>query len=358
MLSTESLWKKASTDVLTTGIGSLPHPYIDAALQFSLSHSIPFLPQLPGRNPNEFMVFQTLEGIVGLSQTNGGLIELEPSVWEAHRDKFDKMLDKAFSISESNWAAFDRFEPGPAYWSCWKPFLWELEERRIPFAKIQLVGPMTAQWAIRLKDGSIADRNSRFGMQVFRLVMARAIDMCRRLRAMGVVPLVFVDEPGFYGFSSANSKQKVALEELRLFLQTLKKEEALVGVHCCSNTEWATVMALPIDVLSIDVSLSLPFVVKELSALELFVHRGGRLALGIIPTGAHALKIRSFEPALLWHDLLNVLKSHISDRELVRNILSNAIYTPACGLALHSVQDAEAILSHLNEVGGFVRNYR
>ncbi|MBI1861340.1 MAG: hypothetical protein HYR96_10530 [Deltaproteobacteria bacterium] len=359
MLTSEALWRKVPEGYLTTGIGSLPHPYIDAAIQFSFAHSIPFLPQLPARNPQEFMVNQALELLPGLTPGAAGLVDLDVPMWEANRHSLEKTLAKAFDVSETSWSAFERFEPSPSVWSCWTPFLWELSERRSPIAKIQIAGPMTCQWAIRMKDGSSADHNPVLGMQVYRLVLARAIAMCRRLRAVGAVPIIFLDEPGFYGFSSSNHRQRLALEELKLFIQTLKKEEALVGIHCCSNTEWSALLELPIDVLSIDVSLSLSFLLNEPTLLESFVLKGGRLALGVIPTGSHPLKIRAFEPRLLWQQMLETFEKTFPDRStLVHRILTEALYTSACGLALHSVQDAEAILSHLIEVGEFERSFR
>jgi hypothetical protein len=50
----------------TTGIGSLPHHNIDAALSFSFKTGIPFLPQIPIRNPWEYMIAQALENLPGL----------------------------------------------------------------------------------------------------------------------------------------------------------------------------------------------------------------------------------------------------------------------------------------------------
>ncbi len=55
----------------TTGIGSLPHHNIDAALAFSFQATIPFLPQIPIRNPWEYMIAQALEGVPGLEVETG-----------------------------------------------------------------------------------------------------------------------------------------------------------------------------------------------------------------------------------------------------------------------------------------------
>jgi hypothetical protein len=345
-------WEKAPKGLLTTGIGSLPHTFVDAAMNFSFSLSVPFLPQVPIRNPREYMVGQALEGLPGLVDGDAGYSTLDLSAWEKGTKALGEKLETAFRDSDSK-AAFEAFEPSPEAWSCWNPFLYELEERGLSFAKIQISGPMTAQWALRFTDGGFADRNPEVGMQVFRLVLARAIAMCRRLRSFDVQPLIFLDEPGFYGFSAKNPRHAMALQELRLFLQTLRREGALVGIHCCSNTDWGSILGLPLDVLSIDTNLSLNLLLTQQEALRKFMSAGGRLALGIVPTGGHAVKIRAHRPELLLERLLETLEAHLSDdTALLTQILGTALYSPACGLALHSIEDAEAILGELLEFAG------
>ena len=120
-----------------------------------------------------------------------------------------------------------------------------------------------------LTDGGFADRNPEVGTQVFRLVLARAIAMCRRVRSIGVQPILFLDEPGFYGFSPKNPRHVLALQELRVFLQTMRREQVLVGIHCCSNTDWASVLSLPLDILSIDTTLSLNLLLTQTEAVAL-----------------------------------------------------------------------------------------
>ncbi len=351
------LWQAAPQGTLTTGIGSLPHAFVDAAMNFSFSLTIPFLPQVPIRNPKEFMVAQAVEGMPGVVEGDAGYVTLDLAAWNKGANALAGKLETAFLDGEIRSDAFQSFEPSPEYWSCWNPFLYELEERKIPLAKIQISGPMTTQWALRFTDGGFADRNPEVGTQVFRLVLARAIAMCRRVRATGAQPMIYLDEPGFYGFSWKNPRHAMALQELRLFLQTLRKERALVGIHCCSNTDWGAILSLPLDVLSIDTNLSLNLLLTQQEALKKFIVGGGRLSLGAVPTGVHAVKIRSHRPELLLEHLLETFDAQLGkDPELVHQILASAIYTPACGLALQSIEDAEAILGELTGLAALIKS--
>lgn len=358
MTAHSQLWESAPPGLLTTGVGSLPHAFVDAALTFSFRLSVPFLPQIPIRNPREFMVTQAVESLPGVVDGDSGYGTLDLEQWKKGAARLGERMELAFRDGETKPDAFESFEPSPESWSCWKPFLHELEERETKFAKLQICGPMTSQWALRFTDGGFADRNPEVGMQVFRLVLARAIAMCRRIRAIGTQPLLFLDEPGFYGFSAKNPRHAMALQELRIFLQTLRREQVLVGIHCCSNTDWGTILSLPLDVLSIDTNLSLNLLLTQKEAVRKFIAGGGRLSLGVVPTGGHAVKIRSFRPELLLERLLETLESHLGDdMAFVSQILGTSLYTPACGLALHSIEDAEAILGELQGFAGLCEAY-
>lgn len=330
----------------TTAIGSLPHHNIDAALTFAFRTSIPFLPQIPIRNPWEFMIAQALEGMPGLEIERDGSTALNLDVWIGRSKAFNEKLLAAYDRPADR-EAFSAFEPSSAASSSWQPFLWELEERKIKVAKLQIAGPLTSQWVLRLKDGSHTEKHPEISAQIFRLVLARAIAMSRRLLGAGIQPLLYLDEPGLYAFSPANPRHVMALQELKLVVQALKKEGVLVGLHCCSNTHWASVFQSGIDILSLDTGLSLEGVLDEKERLEVFIKEGGRLSLGVIPTAKESpLKLDAKE---IKRELDAAFAAKLGNPGLTKKILSEAIYTPACGLALHDPNDAETILETLLE---------
>ncbi|MEW6055006.1 MAG: hypothetical protein AB1540_00190 [Bdellovibrionota bacterium] len=335
---------------MATGIGSLPHHNIDAALAFAFQTSLPFLPQIPLCNPWEYMIAQALEGLPGLKVEKDGLVLLDLDYWTSRSFALNEKLEKAFSETAKH-EAFEGFEPSTANSSGWQPFVWELEERGSRLAKVQLAGPLTSQWVLKLQDGTNLSRYPEVTSQIYRLVLARALAMSRRLQKAGVQPLLYLDEPGLYAYSAAEPRHVLALQELKLLIQTLRKEGVLVGLHCCSDTDWKAVLGLGLDVLSLDTGLSLSSILEHDADLENFIQRGGRLSLGIVPTSRiSGQELQSLEARDLFLNLLETFDLKLKDRpQLVRKILTQAIYTPACGLALHSVSDAEVILDLLNQ---------
>src|SRR4051812_4546085 len=94
-----------------TGIGSLPHHHLDTALEYSLKMGIPFLPQIPIRNPWEFMIAQALEGLPGLQVENEGEVSLNIEIWQSQSHLLNRRLQTAFATWPQNQNAFEFFEP-------------------------------------------------------------------------------------------------------------------------------------------------------------------------------------------------------------------------------------------------------
>jgi hypothetical protein len=209
---------------------------------------------------------------------------------------------------------------------------------------------MTCQWALRLSDGKSLDKYPDISGQIFRLVLARSLAMTRRLQSAGITPILFLDEPGLYAYSPSNPKHLATFQELKLMVQTLRKEGAIVGLHCCSNTDWKSVLGMELNSLSLDTSLSLESLLATArEQLLAFLKRGGRMSFGVIPTG-RSPALHSLNARELYDGLATKWSEGLGDSELAAKSLREALYTPACGLALQSIPDAELISDTLNEV--------
>lgn len=331
--------------ILFTQIGSLPYHNVDMALDNSFKTEIPFFPQIPIRNPWEYMIPQALEGLPGLEIDNQGNCFLDLNVWVGRQCSFAHSLDDAFKNSSKPFS-FEAFEPSSSTASTWQPFLWELEERKIKLAKIQIAGPLTCIWTLRAKDRSPLDQHPELSSQIFKLILARATAMCRRLKFAGVTPIIFLDEPGLFALSPNQPSHVLRLQELKILIQALQKEGARVGLHCCSDPSWGMILGLGLSLISLDTHLSLNSILKYEEDLTRFLTHGGRLSLGVIPTSETLDRKQSY-----FMELADTLHSSFlnSKPELLQSVLSQSIYTPACGLALLSPERAQSIKAQLVE---------
>lgn len=361
----------------TTGIGSLPHHNLDSALDYSFRHDIPYLPQIPIRNPWEYMIPQALEGLPGLRVDSDGQAQISLPIWSSHAKEFSQRLREG----TENPAIF---EPSSSTSAAWQAFTWELEERKTRVAKIQIAGPITCQLALRLERETLAhsnrsarnrsiDQEPELGSQIFSLILLRAQAMVGRLKRLGITPVVFIDEPGLLTQGASHS---LGFRELALLVAAVQKAGAIVGVHCCSETQWQALEATGVDLISLDAQLSLSSLLKAeaLSATEAFLGRGGRLSLGVIPTALTSLSdtpttsaekkgkplsqklglatLSSDEPPGDHRNSLTVvelIRESALSAEGKRILLRESLLTPACGLALLDPRQAEEILSELQD---------
>jgi hypothetical protein len=278
-----------------------------------------------------------LEGLPGLAFDAMGMCTVDRKAWEAGAPAFSARLEAALASGE-----LSAFEPTASARRAWLPFLWEVQNRKLAFAKAQLAGPATVRWGTQLSTGGALVDDGAIDGQVFRLLMARCLAMVKALRAAGCTPLFYLDEPGLFALDTTDGQHLLMLAELRLLVVALQREGALVGLHCCGNTRWEALLGLGLDLLSFDVRLSLDAVLDVPGPLEAFLDGGGALSLGIVPTDLG-------EDADVGELVLAAgasLESVLGKARAAR-VLERSVLTPACGLALRTVLDSVRIVEQL-----------
>lgn len=331
----------------TTGIGSLPHTQLELALQMALQVDVPYLPQLPAGNASELMIPAALDGLPGLGFDPEGMVTIDLEQWRAGRDAFGERIERA--LQSEDLAAF---EPSVTACRAWKPFLWEVEHRKLALSKVQIAGPATVRWVAKTSDGTPAAQIAELDRQIFRLLLAKSLALVKALRRVGSTPILFLDEPGLYALDLRDPSHLVVLQELKMLVLAVQREGALVGLHCCSNTHWPSVLGLGLDLLSLDVRLSLDAVVEDAKAFDSFVASGAALSLGIVPT--------NLESNYVVKDLVDSVDATL--RATLRNparysaLMRRCVLTPACGLALRKVTDAEKVFEDLREAQKYLRH--
>lgn len=322
----------------TTGIGSLPHTQLELALQMALQAEIPYLPQLPSGNPSELMIPAALEGLPGASFDAEGMALVDLEAWRAKRDEFGDAIERALQGD-----SLEAYEPSPAACRAFRPFLWEVEHRKLALAKVQIAGPATVRWVTKTSTGESASRVPELDRQIFRLLLAKSLALVKAVRRTAATPILFLDEPGLYALDLRDPTHVMVLQELRVLVVALQREGALVGIHCCSNTNWAAVMGIGADILSLDVRLSLDALVEDRVAFERFLASGATLSLGIIPTNLDA----TYEVRDLVESVESALRSTLRKSDRFAEVLDRCLVTPACGLALRNIVDVERVFDDL-----------
>ena len=167
--------------------------------------------------------------------------------------------------------------------------------------------------------------------------MHRSPETSAEALAPGTPWLVVFDEPGLVG----GLRPEIELSPdgvIDLLSGALAAVEgrALTGVHCCGATDWRLVLQSGPDLISLPVGAD---VTPAAGALASFLERGGWVAWGAVATNEPLGE----QPSRSWRQLSGQwceLVQNACDPVLLRR---QALVTPACGLALHDVAQADHV---------------
>lgn len=317
-------------DIKTTGIGSLPHINVDSAISYSFRFDIPFLPQLPVYNSNEYMLFQSLFPLPGLQKPVNGIPLLDLKLWLKNRGTLHLKAEQAHKSKN-----YSEFLPPKDVSSCLNAFIFELEQNKSTEAKFQLCGPFTCINSLKLTDHTPVKQFSDIVEDIELCVDLVARALLQKTQDLKITRHLYFDEPALIIFSKQNRFHRDCLDKLRKLLNGLLTSENLeLGVHCCANTDWSEIFKLPINCISFDYQISAHHI-SELpkETWGNFQKQSKHLMAGLIPTSHTAeQRYKNMGASIL---------------ELIPLSMGKLILSPACGLAHTRITDTEEILTCL-----------
>ena len=104
-------------------------------------------------------------------------------------------------------------------------------------------------------------------------------------------------------------------------------------------------LELPLKFLSFDTGLNLGEILREKEPLLAFFRRGGRLALGLIPTQIPD----NWQPERVCEDIIKSLFEAFGPK-MGNKILTQSLLSPACGLGLRSIEESRQVFQELKKV--------
>jgi methionine synthase II (cobalamin-independent) len=315
---------------IATAIGSLPHRDATAAAALVLRciPELPAAPQLPMRTPFEGFVAQWARAIEGVRVENDGALTVHPAL--TGRAPIDTTFD---AVAHGGLLAFlDLAVAQP------KP------PKRV---KVQLAGPLSLGIGL-LEAGVPVDVAFDLAARAAR-AWARAIENLVATRLPKAALVLCFDEPALVRWHAGTApvERELATDILST---ALAAPTCLTAVHVCGHGDLRLALAAGPRLVHFDIgALDL----DDAVTLSRFLDGGGWVVWGAIPShrpvGEHA--------APMWKALLDVwceLTRRGCDPSRLR---SQALVSPACGLAGHGVSQAERMLTLAREVGGRVHDH-
>jgi hypothetical protein len=334
---------------LTTHVGSVPHKD-PVALTHRLASllDIPAWLQLPRRNYLENIYTQYAATLPG-AQVDP---EKEKAVMHTDAPDFDAQLETFYqSVIDDDLAHFaltrdcalgfftllDELQPQPAAW-----------------VKGQVMGPISFGLTVTDQALRASLYNETLADALVKNMSMNARWQIRQLKTVAENVILFVDEPYMASFGSAfiSLSREQALAYMNEVYDAVHAEGALVGVHCCGNTDWGLLLASHADILNLDAYNFLENLSLYPTELRDFLDRGGAVCWGLIPND-NRLLIET--PRSLAERLLTGFQL-ISDKASARGasigaglLASRSLLAPACGLGSTTVEIAERAFDVLAE---------
>jgi hypothetical protein len=330
-----------------TGIGSVPFTDVSAAVELIMGHlpEMPFWPQIVRLGYAEEMLPQAAGGLPALKVNESQRrVDLDPGV--------SRELALA-QFYETAWSGdLDPFAlPAGGARGFFALVKAALQSPSLPVLKGQVVGPVTFAGMVKDADERPILYDQEMTLAVAQGIARTAAWQARQFRDLGKEAVIFFDEPFLTGFGSAFlpvSQEEIthiltdALEAVRQF------GPVHLGMHCCGNTDWSLLLNLPLDILSFDSYGFFSTLLLYEKALKDFLGRGGWLAWGLVPTGAEELRDETGDS--LFARFTSQVQEMTSLGFSVSQVLSQSLFTPACGLGYLTPEEAARALALLGEL--------
>jgi hypothetical protein len=320
-----------------TGIGSLPVTSVALAIRSvaEFSPEIPFWPQLPRLSERESAVGQGLGILADLIEPRNEGYGYQ--VKEGRIDSVLKILHRSTGeLTPANAAGFGAFEEA----------LSSGLFRSAVAVKGQIEGPITLSAYLFHQGRPFLSDPALFAAIAFHVsqMICWQID---RLKSAGLPVLLFVDEPALcLEAPVANSvSQEKRLNALAVTLDGARVRGAYAGLHCCSARPFERMCRAKPDILSFDAHEGLDLFFADWHALD-FVHQGGTVAYGIVPTRPGLNAVDSASIFIRWLKAASLAGDP-------QKFAQRAMITATCGLGLldkSSVADSFGVAHSISKL--------
>ena len=338
---------------MTTAIGSVPFTDAAASARFVLDSGIdvPFWPQLPKRDFRELMNPQFAEGLPCFRTdraTKRTWFEVGDDKPEQMTHFYEKLLagdHETLGLSEDVAAGYHAF-------------LDELRSRALHFdwLKGQVTGPITLTLSMQDQDRRPIYYDPELQEAAVQALIVKGTQQVEALGRFAERVLIFIDEPVLAAFGTSaylSLKEEDVIRLIDALAGPLREAGAVVGVHCCGNTDWAKMTQTKTDVLSFDAYGYGDSVCLYPAEVGRFLDRGSALAWGIVPTSE---EVRT-ETAETLAARLDEQMQHLASRGIDMDRLeAQALITPSCGTGPMEEADALKAFGTLVDLGRKLRD--
>lgn len=343
--------KLLNLELKATGIGSVPHSDTDTVCDLILEKCrlLPYWPQMERVDFRESMMVQYVENFPCIKID----FDNKEVYYDKSADKNGEILTFFENMTSNN---YDYFKIGRDFARGFYSILEKSSERENEFIKGQVVGPVTFLLSLIGENGKAIIHDEMISDAVIRGLAMKGVWQAKKIRESGKIPVIFFDEPSLSGFGSAfmalNHEQFFDIFN-RLISTFREHDEALIGIHCCGNSDWEMLLQSGIDILNFDAYDYASYLVLYPEGIKKFLEKGGIIAWGAVPTSEYNDDVTIDVIKGRLKEALDVLESKGLSRDYV---LGRSIVTPSCGLGTLSADVAGRVTELTCELAGMLNS--
>ncbi len=339
--------KKPAFNFEATGIGSVPSLEVQETCIRILEQlpEIPFWPQLVKRTHLEDVNIQFSEGLPLLE-----IREEKRALAVSAKNRESELVafyDRFLTEDVDYFAISREFAPG----------LYELVDLIQknpkpygPYVKGQTVGPVTFSAGINGPDGKSLLYDPELLEAIVKGLSIKALWQVREMGKSGKKPIIFLDEPYLSGFGSAFSpiERREVIHLLKEVIDYLReRSDALIGIHCCGNTDWSMIIEAGPDIVNFDAFDYMDYFLLYPDEITRFLRGGGVIAWGVVPTYTFTGE-ESVEG--LFSRLEQGLNRFYAWGLEPQTVRESSILTPACGMGTMEQASVNQVLHLLSSL--------
>ncbi len=331
-------------NLITTGMGILPHRDIDSALLVSMSVDIPFWPQLPKMSFFEDMYVQVSENFPG--------IILEPDQLNIYfnTEKFYNELEGALINMEN----LEFFRMSEKYSATYHRFL-SKELKDYISIRGQIEGPVSFGLKVLDENRKPIIFNEEVRSILFDFMARKANIQLRELKEKNERAFLFIDEPGLqYIFSSVSGyTNDMAKSDFEIFFNQIEHPR---GIHLCGNPDWDFLLNLDIDILSFNAYNCGEIFIRYRDSIKKFLNKGGVIGWGLVPANYDEFEKESQDR--LVHHIEKLWQELIKEGFEMEEIIAKSILMPATCALLNpdEFKTVESAYNWLRELSQILRD--
>src|SRR5271170_6282286 len=323
-----------------TGIGSLPLTSATSAVRSvaEFSPEIPFWPQLPQLSQQESIVGQGLGIVENLIEPRD-----EGYGYQVKEGQLDPVLESfhrsSGELTPANAAGFGAFEEALSSGLFGSAIA----------VKGQIEGPITLSAYLFHEGRPFLADPALFAAISFHVsqMVCWQIDL---LKSAGLPVLLFLDEPALCLEAAAGNavSEEKRLNALASAMEDARVRGAYAGLHCCAARPFTRMYQARPDILSFDAHEGLDLFLSDSHVLD-FVHQGGIVAYGIVPT----------QPGLSALDAASIFVRWLQAASRVgdpQKLAHGAMITATCGLGLLDTSSVSESFKVAQSVSKLIRS--